>query len=89
MEAQTVASHSKVGAPSPATLDEENRGQNSHTYLRVLRNTSPIHRGSAGDFADKVGWSLWEKLNLVPLALCSLANHSYTFSLSFPLCKWG
>ena len=83
------SSHSKVGAPSPATLDEENRGQNSHTYLRVLRNTSPIHRGSAGDFADKVGWSLWEKLNLVPLALCSLANHSYTFSLSFPLCKMG
>lgn len=81
--------HSKVGAPSPATLDEGNRGQNSHTYPRGLRNTSPIHRGSAGDFTDKVGWGLWEELNLVPLALCPSASHLYTFSLSFPLCKIG
>ena len=59
------------------------------THIPGLRNTSPIHRGNAGDFADKVGWGLWEELNLVPLALCPSASHLYTFSLSFPLCKMG
>ena len=56
--------------------------------LGVLEGKGPIHRGSAGDFADKMGWSLGKAQpgSTSPVFFSKSFIH---FSLSFPLCKMG